>query len=197
MRDLSIENKQGEMGVSTLIIIISFILVAAVVANVLINTSNIMGEQTEKTYDDTLKNTGSRYFVKDITGRNEGTDNNLETIYLKVGIPACSSPQNLKQTIIEIDDSSIEANLNYSEGAATGEHYNASVMIDPEGDFSQSTPVLNPGTLVKITIDADTIGLDLTPQSQITINIIPKHGSVKTEEITTPAVQDSELVPLN
>jgi len=197
MRVKAKDHEKGEMGVGTLIIIISFILVAAVVANVLINSSQLVGEQSEKTYDDTLKNTGSTFFVKDSVGINTDGDNELEKINIKVGLPACSSPQNLTQTVIEIDDGNRSGSLNYSEGKATSDHYVVEVMIDPEDDFRQNSPIVNPGTIVKITINTSAVGLELTPQTELDVKIIPKHGSVKAEDMCTPSVYDSEFIELN
>ncbi len=197
MRRIKRKEEEGAMGVGTLIVFIAMVLVAAVAASVLINTAKKLQQQAEKTGDQAIREVSSSFLVKDVFAY-DGTDNEVETLVMKVGLAAGAPPQNLNQTVIQIQNTSAEANLiaASSQGTTPGSgNYAWTPIIEQDADEDQ---YLEQGDLVNITIDltATLGGTGVGTQDDVSIHIIPKHGTPTYEEFTTPPVMTHRLIDL-
>ncbi len=190
------EDEEGAMGVGTLIVFIAMVLVAAVAASVLIDTANKLQQQAEKTGDQAIREVSTAFVVKDVYGYN-GEDNTIENLSLKVGLAAGAAEQNLNQTVIQISGQDSEANLlaapSLGTGTQDGNSYSVVSIIEQEDSADM---YLEQGDIVNVTIDlANTVGSAGT-QEDLSINIIPKHGTPTYEEVVTPPVINTKIVDL-
>lgn len=197
------EDEEGAMGIGTLIIFISMILVAAVAASVLISTAYELQQQAQKTGDQAIREVSTSFMVKDVFGW-DGSDGEIGNITLKVGLAAGSPAQSLNQTVIEIKTSDREVNLiaaSSTSGLGSGadsDSYSIANIIEQEGSVSFNTVNnVEQGDIVNITINLyEAVGTELGPQEGISIDIIPKHGTPGYERVTTPPVITSRIVGL-
>lgn len=197
------EDEEGAMGIGTLIIFISMILVAAVAASVLISTSYELQQQAQKTGDQAVREVSTSFMVKDAFGY-DGSDGEIGNITLKLGLAAGSPPQSLNQTIIDIKTSDQETSLvaaSESDGLGSGANdvsYAFDSIIEQEGDETfSSVQYVEQGDIINITINVyDAFGETLGTQEEVSINIIPKHGTPGYEKLTTPPVMVSKIVDL-
>jgi len=192
------------MGVGTLIVFISMVLVAAVAASVLISTANKLQQQAQKTGDQAIQEVSTAFTVKEVNGNTstENGDSHVENLTLIVGLAAGAPAQNFEQTIIEIDDGSLApVTLEYNDTALkniSDDEYNVTKMIDPDNSFdlTQNKTIMSQGTTVKIRIPIDNLTHDFTVevQEEVTIKIIPKHGTPTLETFYAPPVFNNQLV---
>ncbi len=199
MRRIKREGQKGAMGVGALIVFIAMVLVAAVAANVLINTSNQLQQQTERTGDEAIQGVSNSFKVFDVYGVDgdgetggSGDNGEIDALYLKIGLVGGASAQDMENTIIQISNDTFEQNL--QNGSLDGSHYNVSEhILEQEGDDDY---YLEPGDMLLIQIDITEIGGEIGTQEDISINLIPKHGTPTYEEVTTPPTITSRIVDL-
>lgn len=102
-------NEQAQVGIGTLIIFIAMVLIAAVAASVLIQTSGILQQQAQATGKQATMEVSSNLIIKNIEGvraKNSTTDmaSNISLIKIRVGLNVGSAPVDLNQVIITISD---------------------------------------------------------------------------------------------
>ncbi len=212
MRRIKREDEKGAMGVGTLIVFIAMVLVAAVAASVLIDTANKLQQQAEQTGDQAIREVSTAFQVHDVFGYNAAGDNKIENLTLKVGLAAGAPSQDLNQTVVQVSGPSSEANLlavdsdNYDlgEGADSDSYAIDNIIEQEDGGSVEFSDVryLEQGDLVNITIAIDETsvggpGTGIGPQTDLSIQIMPKHGTPTYEEITTPPVMTTKIVDLN
>jgi flagellin FlaB len=120
------KDTSAQVGIGTLIIFIAMVLVAAVAAAVLIQTSGVLQQKAQSTGKQATQEVSSNLMVKNIEGVRAKTGTNLsETIdllKLKVGLNVGSSPVDVNQVIVSITDGTTANNLVY---AANDKSYGA------------------------------------------------------------------------
>ncbi|WP_292464044.1 archaellin/type IV pilin N-terminal domain-containing protein [Methanolobus sp.] len=171
-------NTRAQVGIGTLIIFIAMVLVAAVAAAVLIQTSGILQQKAQSTGKQSTQEVSSNLMVKNIEGvRAKDSSNTSETIdmlKLQVGLNVGSSPVDVNQVVISITDGTIAHNLVYAGNDKTYDDrmgsfgdvaetnlktlltvsgnptkfYTVDRIRDEDKSFSQSNPVMNTGDLI-------------------------------------------------
>jgi flagellin FlaB len=112
-------NTRAQVGIGTLIIFIAMVLVAAVAAAVLIQTSGILQQKAQSTGKQSTQEVSSNLMVKNIEGIRAKTaaDNlssTIDLLKLQVALNVGSSPVDVKQVVISITDGTIAHNLVYA-----------------------------------------------------------------------------------
>jgi len=120
-------DNRAQVGIGTLIIFIAMVLVAAVAAAVLIQTSGTLQQKAQSTGKEATQEVSSNLMVKTIEGvraKNNTTSmaNNVSLLRMKVGLNVGSSPVDLNQVVISITDGTTTNNLIYANNEQT---YNA------------------------------------------------------------------------
>ena len=199
-------NEEGAMGVGTLVVFIAMVLVAAIGASVIINTSNLLQQQAQKTGDQSIDEVSTAFIVKDIYGMDTGevADKTIDELYLKISLAAGSSPQNFDYTLIELDDRSTEYNLEYDStgtaiGGATGDVFRVGAIADYGDSYSTSNPMITQGDtmLIKLNTSQFSTSLTIDPQTDIDMQIMTNHGVPTLETFTTPPVYSSKLIHIS
>ncbi len=200
MRRIKREDDKGAMGVGTLIIFIAMVLVSAVAASVLIDTANKLQQQAERTGDEAIREVSSSFQVQDTFGETDMSDGErvIVNVTMKIGLAAGATSQDLNQTVIQIMTASGETNL---QGAAenpeaNATHYYWEPIITQESDNTNS--FVEPGDLYALSINLTEIDSidNLTTQSEVDLQIIPKHGTSTYEELVAPPTLTTKIVDL-
>ncbi len=113
------QDTRAQVGIGTLIIFIAMVLVAAVAAAVLIQTSGILQQKAQQTGKQSTQEVSSNMMIKSIEGiraSGPGTDiaGNISLLKLSVGLNVGSSPVDVNQLVITITDGSSTNNLVYA-----------------------------------------------------------------------------------
>lgn len=102
-------NTSAQIGIGTLIIFIAMVLIAAVAASVLIQTSGVLQQKAQATGKQATQEVSSNLVIKSIEGmraKNSSTSmaQNISLLKIKVGLNVGSSPVDLNQLVISISD---------------------------------------------------------------------------------------------
>jgi flagellin FlaB len=113
------KNTRAQVGIGTLIIFIAMVLVAAVAAAVLIQTSGTLQQKAQSTGKQATQEVSSNLMVKTIEGvraKNNPTDmsGTIDLLKLKVGLNVGSSPVDVNQVVVSITDGTTANNLVYA-----------------------------------------------------------------------------------
>ncbi|WP_321431046.1 archaellin/type IV pilin N-terminal domain-containing protein [uncultured Methanolobus sp.] len=134
----------AQVGIGTLIIFIAMVLVAAVAAAVLIQTSGTLQQKAQSTGKQATQEVSSNLMVKTIEGiraKDSSTSMaaNVSMLELKVGLNVGSSPVDVNQVVISITDGTTTNNLIY----ANNERTYSNAMANFDGTFSAAANVYN------------------------------------------------------
>ena len=118
------KNNAAQVGIGTLIIFIAMVLIAAVAASVLIQTSGTLQQQAQSTGKQATQEVSSNLIVKSIEGVRAKTGttsmaSNMSLLKVKVGLNVGSSPVDLNQLIITITDGTNTNDLIYANNDKT------------------------------------------------------------------------------
>jgi flagellin FlaB len=178
-------NDSGDVGVGTLIIFISMVLVAAVAAAVLIYTTGALQQKATKTSKEATQQISSNIIVDRVLGNRtiSGTtniDNDIQSLAIRIKPDVGTTSIDLRQVIITVMDNGTRQDLKYEA------NYNATAVRDEDSSFNASTPVLNSGDLVEINVDTGSLGFSLPPRKTFWISLNQELGQSVNLEITTP-----------
>jgi flagellin FlaB len=112
-------NTRAQVGIGTLIIFIAMVLVAAVAAAVLIQTSGTLQQKAQSTGKQATQEVSSNLMVKTIEGvraKNTSTDmsDTIDLLKLRVGLNVGSASVDVNQVVVSISDGTTANNLVYA-----------------------------------------------------------------------------------
>lgn len=128
-----------------------------------------------------------------------GLSDNLEVIEMQTALQAGSPGVDFDLVRVELTDGSTAAGLSFggigeaSDAAAST--FVVQVIRDVDGDFVRGN-VLTQGSIVKIIINCNAIGFKISPQTHVSMSIMPKHGNPARESFTTPSTYVDRYVEL-
>ena len=215
------EKDVGAIGIGAMIVFIAMVLVAGIAASVLIQTSGKLEMQAMKSGQETVAEVSSGISVFDIVGK-KGTD---DLKYLAVTVRARAGAPNidLNETIIILSDGTTKCVLLY-HGWTEATHYNSSVdtddgqlfgtgtwtdltseqfgiivLQDEDQSCLQTTPIINRGDKVVLTIRCDSdgaFGRELPKRTDVLGRVVPEVGSPGIISFTTPPAYNDGIFDL-
>ncbi|MDI3475363.1 MAG: archaeal flagellin FlaB [Thermococcaceae archaeon] len=177
---------------------IAMVLVAAVAAAVLINTSGYLQQRAEATGRQTTKEVSSGVKIDKVLGFNNG--GTIDKLAIQVSLNAGSEPVDLNQTKVYINDGSNFTIYSY-ESTATGTDFSAvspsagkfQVVIVQDADNSVTDDhTLTPGDIVFLVVD----NLSLDPRTAVTIEVRPEFGAPGFTKVVTPPAYTEDVIEL-
>jgi flagellin FlaB len=206
----------GEMGIGAMIIFIAMVLVAGIAAAVLVQTANRLEIQAMATGEQTKGEVATGIRVIDIEGQygyrvfnTQGAWRNcsrIQNMTLTVGPRAGSLDVDLSTTVIEISNSSRKCILTwggaskYAWKPANGGIFRTTSVFDlgsyqfgvveledADNSSTTTTPVLNRGDKVMITVNISACFFGLPERIDVWGQVIPEEGSPGYFSFRTPA----------
>ncbi len=113
------KDTRAQVGIGTLIIFIAMVLVAAVAAAVLIQTSGVLQQKAQSTGKQATQEVSSNLMVKSVEGiRSKDSavvmSSTVDILKLKVGLNVGSAPVDVNQVVVSITDGTTANNLVYA-----------------------------------------------------------------------------------
>ena len=196
---MKIRDDVGYIGVGTLIIFITTILIAAVAASVMIFAVQQMAQQARKTAAYTLQEVSSGLRIIDVIGDKningsafENTTHNVQVLLLTVKVMHGGPEINFNDIIVYVTDyiTSVYLKLNtttflWDPIYADNQTYLVRVDIDVDKSF-QTYHVISLEDIVTIVINLGPYAANITlsPNDEIEVKIIPKIGTITYERFT-------------
>jgi len=204
-----LNNKKGDSGIGTLIVFIAMVLVAAVAASVLINTSGFLQQKASATGKESTEQVASGLMISEITGKVVSTDVGLIAIYLSPN--AGSAAIDLTQTKVMLDYNGKSVVLVYGDkadmssgnadvfGTLTGadaDSFQVNILQDYD-DSAVDNAVINKGDSVAILINTTAaLGGEISERKTVSGKVQPEFGAPGVISFTTPASFTTTLVEL-
>lgn len=184
---------RAEVGVGTLIVFIAMVLVAAVAAAVLINTSGTLQERATATGKEATKEVSSNFKVVGVYG--DVTTGQIDNIRIHLELAAGARPIDMEQVIIRYSDGNSALIYDYEDGddltAYAGTNDGEWLPNWLRGAGTNS--VMEPGDLVELEF-ALGAGDELDPRTSVQVLIIPESGAPVPADFTTPPTYGSDAV---
>jgi len=178
-------NKKGAQGIGTLIIFIAMILVAAVAAGVLIQTSSSLqskaldvGSQSQERVTTTLDVV--QVYGDDATDHKFNTSDSLNAV---VRLGAGSDPIKMTEMKIKFSTKDYSGILTFADGSPTNTTYDA----DNTGDYIQQ------GETVVLSFKFPS---EVKESESVELMFMPEAGSPLPVTFTTPSVMVNKMVQL-
>ncbi len=183
-----LSDNHAQAGIGTLIIFIAMVLVAAVAAAVLISTSGVLQQKAQKTGTESIAEVSANIKIISVVGDRTAAKNN-EFAYVNITLETAAGAGriDMKQFKLMMTNGTVRAdNITYSTSLpTTTTTFSVAAFRDEDSSFSSTTPVINAGDLVVITImPSTTVGL--AARSPYRLEIIPEIGNHIIKEGTTP-----------
>jgi len=178
---------RAEVGVGTLIVFIAMVLVAAVAAAVLINTTGVLQQRAQQTGADATQEVSSNLKVINVYGDREATTTaNLHHFKIYAELSAGALPMDLGELIVRFADGGVAHT--YEWGAAEDNASSPKLFeIDCiRGDCGDSDTVMEAGDLVEIYFSVPTAD-SVAPRTPIQVSLIPETGSAVQADFKSPA----------
>ena len=180
-------NDRAEVGVGTLIVFIAMVLVAAVAAAVLINTTGTLQQRAQTTGKEATQEVSSNLKVVNVYGTRADAVSDLSTIDVSVQLSAGALPMDLQRLIIRYSDGT-NAPVNYAWEAYDGTP-STNALFQTEwirGDAAGTSgdSVMEAGDLVQLRF---TLANALAERAGAAVTLIPEMGSAVSADFTTPA----------
>ena len=180
-------NTRAEMGVGTLIIFIAILLVVAVAAGVLIQTSSSLQQQALSTGSQATGQISTNAQVLEISAI-DGLDGNLENFSMLMRLAPGSSPITLEDAIVSLASKNTSQSFTYTEDAATTEEFSVNYL--QQGPDSQ-TGVLVRGDVVELVFIGER---SFVESEDLHINFLPRIGTATRTSFSLPMVISTQRV---
>ncbi|AIF69299.1 hypothetical protein PAP_04440 [Palaeococcus pacificus DY20341] len=203
------KRKRGAVGIGTLIVFIAMVLVAAVAAAVLINTSGYLQQRAESTGRQTTKEVATGLQIDKVVGHVDQNNGKIDLMSFYISVQAGGEAIDLNQTKIYLSDGQNVVVLQYG---GTGTYYSSSlsnglfdtnlgvwnnltsttfgiiVVQDVDSSVRSNYPSINSGDIVILTANVSAIfgNNGISPRTTVTVEVRPEFGSPGFTAFTTP-----------
>jgi flagellin FlaB len=183
-------NNKAEMGVGTLIIFISLLLVAAVAAGVLIQTSGSLQQRALSTGSQATSQISTNALTLEVSGT-DGLNGQVDNFTQLMRLAPGSDPIKLDQVTLSLASKNTSQSFQYVN-ASVGSTTEFSVNYLQQGDSYQE------GVLVRgDVIEINYVGVrQFSSGENLRVNFIPKIGTATLTQFSIPDVVSTQRVYL-
>ena len=186
-------NDRAEVGVGTLIVFIAMVLVAAVAAAVLINTTGTLQQRAQATGKEATQEASSNLKVVNIYGERLATGD-IDELKFIVQLSAGSTPMDLQKLIIRYSNGAESATMDWmaydANADPTDDTKFMAYWIRGSATGLAGNSVMQPGDLVQLHI-ALSASKDIPVRTAVTASLIPESGGAVAADFKSPPTYGS------
>jgi archaeal flagellin FlaB len=187
-RKTRMTDDRAEVGIGTMIVFISTILVAAIAAGVLINTSQKLQQKAAQTGNEAVANTASTMTVLGADGLRNGATGDLEQMDVRLALAAGADPVDIGNLILVYSDGQAQLTMKYDAAAVAADKFMAEWVRD--ADASGDNEVMTGDDIVVLHLGeaaaVPTYDLALAPNTHVQVTLEPSHGTQVKFGFTSP-----------
>ena len=187
-------DERGEMGISTMIVFIAAVLVAAIAAAVLIDTGSRLQERSQRTGNEVTNQVSSNLLLVGAQGERATAADPIQILHFMLSLAPGSSDVDLSQLLIQIKGTDLSINFAYEDNPASATTFNSTAVRDEDGSHTGATPVLNAGDLAVINVDIDAALIPMQPRDHFQVTLLPEVGVVYHADLSAPSSFGDELI---
>jgi flagellin FlaB len=189
------KDNRAQVGIGTLIIFIAMVLVAAVAAAVLIQTSGVLQQKAQATGKETVQEVASNIAITQIVGeRSSATSNDFEHINITAKVMAGAEAIDLGQVKLTLQNKTARIeNIGYvtdaNLGTLTSTQFAVVELRDDDSSLNASTTTattINSGDLVYFVLKPDT-AINFPTREPFRIEVKPEFGAIVVNDLITPS----------
>ncbi len=209
-----LKDNKGAIGIGTLIIFIAMVLVAAVAAGVLIQTSGFLQQKAASTGRESTEQVASGLAVIKVTGYVPTIHGNISKLAIYIEPNAGSADIDLNTTTVVISDGTKRVVFSYDSSAysdsngysnifsltdpwgVSGTRFGIIVLQDEDNSLTSTNPTLNKGDKVVLTINALSAFGGIEERTDVSGEVRPEFGAPGIIDFTTPPAYTTNVVVL-
>ena len=183
---------RAEVGVGTLIVFIAMVLVAAVAAAVLINTTGSLQQRAQSTGKEATQEVSSNLKVLNVYGI-RANPGDITEVKINIGLAAGALPMDLQQLVVRYADGGAAENLVWvAHATALTDDTNFHVTWirgDGTADGTSGKSVMKARDLVEIDY---TLATGIPVRTPASVTLIPEAGAPVAGDFKTPPTYGSD-----
>jgi flagellin FlaB len=191
------KNTGADVGIGTLIIFIAMVLVAAVAAAVLIQTSGVLQQKAQQTGKEATAEVSSNMKVTSIVGQTNSGNSYIQLLNISVELAAGGSDIDFGKVIVKYMNETSETVLNLQTAGSLGP--TGSLFNYSEERIASGSPnyILQRGDLAVVTLNLSAMNQSLYPRKRATLQFIPETGTMVVKDIVAPSTfSDNSMVQI-
>jgi len=193
------QNERAQAGVGTLIIFIAMVLVAAVAAAVLIQTSGVMQSKSTSTTKEAAAAIAENLVIEAVEGIPSAGGGSLASLNITIRLASGGSDVDLSKVLVKIQST----NFNYSNLTTTPTAFNVYALRSEAGTLAlgatglstKDSPTLQAGALARLDIIVPST-LSLAQKKPMTIALTPEKGATYNLPLVLPAIPAGSSVSI-
>ncbi len=181
-----LKNNKADVGIGTLIVFIAMVLVAAVAAAVLIQTSGVLQQKAQQTGKEATAEVASNLKISSVVGKTDSTNGKIQMINVTMELAAGGSSIDFSKVVVKYINETTTSTLNLQTGSggATASLFN---YTEERVGSGSANNVLQSGDLALVTLNLSAMSQELYPRKKGTIQIIPETGTMVLKDVVAPA----------
>lgn len=186
------KDEKAEIGIGTMIVFIAAVLVAAIAAGVLIDTSSKLQERSSRTGAEATEQVSGNYQVTSVLGRRDtSTSLNIMDVDFFLSVAPGAPNMDISQMKLHLRTTTKSKIFDHADAVPIANKFNVTELRDGDNSFKNtgSNPswVVNGGDLVNLTIALDLSSAQLSTREQFSVLLIPEFGNPVELGLLTPA----------
>ena len=192
-----LRDNRADVGIGTLIVFIAMVLVAAVAAAVLIQTSGVLQQKAQQTGKEATSEVASNLKIASVVGRTDTNRNYIQELNISVELAAGGSSIDFSKVIVKYINETTTTTLNLQTNGTGGAAASLFNYTEERVGSGSANNVLQSGDLALVTLNLNSMSQNLYPRKKGTIQIIPETGTMIIKDIVAPATYgDNTMVQL-
>ncbi|VVB94856.1 Flagellin A2 [uncultured archaeon] len=188
-----LNNNKADVGIGTLIVFIAMVLVAAVAAAVLIQTSGVLQQKAQQTGKEATAEVASNMKISSVVGKTDPANAKIQNLDLSLELAAGGSSIDFNKIVIKYVNETTSTTLNLQTNGSLGPTSTLFNYTEERVGSGSGNYVLQSGDLALVSINLTLINQELLPRKKGTIQIIPETGTMIIKEVVAPATYGENI----